>query len=89
VTARVQLQKKTSASASGAQVISSQLPCRTERLTKKREREREMREVVRDTTFRVRKTESIFPVLKIPRQCPLVLLVEASNIIGIRFYLFI
>jgi hypothetical protein len=36
-----------------------------------------------------RKKESIFPVLKVPRQCPLVLLAEAAHFIGIRFYLFI
>jgi hypothetical protein len=46
---------------------------------------------VRDTTFGggARKKEFIFPVLKVPRQCPLVLLVEAAHLIGIRFYLFI
>jgi hypothetical protein len=50
-------------------------------------REREMGEVVRDTTtFRARKKKSIFPVLKVPRQCPLVLLVEEMHIIGIRFF---
>jgi hypothetical protein len=43
---------------------------------------------VKDTTFRVRKKESIFPVLKVPRQCPLVHLVEAAHFIGIRFYFF-
>jgi hypothetical protein len=32
------------------------------------------------------KKESIFPVLKVPRQCPLVLLVEAAHMIGIRFF---
>jgi hypothetical protein len=46
-------------------------------------------EVVKDTTFRVRKEESTFPVLKVPRQCPLVLLVEAAHLIGIRLYIFI
>jgi hypothetical protein len=55
-----------------------------------REREREERngEVVRDTTFwgGVRKKETISPVLKVSRQCPLVLLVEAAHIIGIRFF---
>jgi hypothetical protein len=30
----------------------------------------------------VRKKESVFPVLKVPRQCPLVLVVEAAHIIG-------
>jgi hypothetical protein len=47
---------------------------------------------VKDTTFggKVRKKESIFPVYKVPRQCPLVLLVEAAHIIKIKFiYLFI
>jgi hypothetical protein len=37
----------------------------------------------------VRKKETIFPVLKVPRQCPLVLLVEAAHIIGIRFFIII
>jgi hypothetical protein len=45
-------------------------------------------EVVKNTTFRVRKKESIFPVLKVSRQCPLVLLVDAAHFMGIRFYLF-
>jgi hypothetical protein len=31
----------------------------------------------------VGKKESIFPVLKVPRQCPLVFLVEAAHMIGI------
>jgi hypothetical protein len=57
-----------------------------------REREREERngEVVRDTTFwgGVRKKETIFPVLKAPRQCPLVLLVDAAHMIGIRLFFF-
>jgi hypothetical protein len=35
----------------------------------------------------VRKKESIFPVLKVPRQYPLVLLVEAAHIIGTRFFI--
>jgi hypothetical protein len=52
------------------------------------ERERSGK-VVRDTTFRVRERESIYPDEKAPRQCPLVLLVEATHLIGIRFYLFI
>jgi hypothetical protein len=44
---------------------------------------------VRDTRFwgGVRKKETIFPVLKVPRQCPLVLLVEAAHTIGIRFFI--
>jgi hypothetical protein len=33
-----------------------------------------------------RKKETIFPVLKVPRQWPLVLLVEAAHVIGIRFF---
>jgi hypothetical protein len=33
----------------------------------------------------IRKKESIFTVLKVPRQCPLVLLVEAVYMIGTRF----
>jgi hypothetical protein len=37
----------------------------------------------------VRKKESIFPVWKVPRQCPLVLLVEASYIIRIIFIIII
>jgi hypothetical protein len=45
--------------------------------------------VVRDTTLGSKKKETIFPVLKVPRQCPLVLLVEAAYMIGIRFLLFL
>jgi hypothetical protein len=57
---------------------------------RERERERERRESSSERyTYRVRKKESIFLVLKVPRQCPLVLLVEAAHLIGIRFYLFI
>jgi hypothetical protein len=37
----------------------------------------------------VRKKETIFPVLKVPRQCPLVLLVEAAHMVGIRFFIII
>jgi hypothetical protein len=29
--------------------------------------------------------EMIYPVLKVPRQCPLVLLAEVMNVIGIHF----
>jgi hypothetical protein len=58
---------------------------------REREREREERngEVVRDTRFwgGVRKKETIFPVLKVPRQCPLVLLVEGAHMVGIRFFI--
>jgi hypothetical protein len=47
----------------------------------KRERERErrdkVREVARETIFKGEEKETFFsPVLKVPRQCPLVLLVE-------------
>jgi hypothetical protein len=46
--------------------------------TRRRNKERSG-EVLRNTTLGgVRKKESIFPVLKIPRQCPLVLLVNGS-----------
>jgi hypothetical protein len=62
---------------------------RTEHADTGKAREERSGKVVRDTTFRVRKKESIFPVLKVPRQCPLVLLVEAAHLIGIRFCLFI
>jgi hypothetical protein len=31
--------------------------------------------------------ESIFPVLKVPRQCPLVLLVEVRHMIGINYFM--
>jgi hypothetical protein len=30
--------------------------------------------------------KTISPVLKVPRQCPLVLLAEVMNMIGINFY---
>jgi hypothetical protein len=33
-------------------------------------------EVVRDTTFKRREKHFLSPILKVPRQCPLVLLVE-------------
>jgi hypothetical protein len=42
---------------------------------------------MRDTTFGVGEYENIFPILKVPRQCPLVLLVEATHMIGINFYM--
>jgi hypothetical protein len=35
----------------------------------------------------VRKKETIFPVFKVPRQCPLILPVEAAHMIGIRFFI--
>jgi hypothetical protein len=35
----------------------------------------------------VRKKETIYPGLKVPRQCPLVLLVEAAHMTGIRFFI--
>jgi hypothetical protein len=55
-----------------------------------REREKKKKEVggsVRHYMWGggVRKKEPIFPVLKVPRQCPLVLLVEAAHVNGIRF----
>jgi hypothetical protein len=37
----------------------------------------------------VREKETIFPVLKVPRQCPLVLLIETAHMIGIRFFIII
>jgi hypothetical protein len=43
------------------------------RETEKRERKKESGEVLRDTTFRGEQ-EIIYPVLKVPRQCPFVLL---------------
>jgi hypothetical protein len=45
----------------------------------RRRRRKRSGAVVRDTTFRVIKKESIFPVLKVPRPCPLVLLIEAAH----------
>jgi hypothetical protein len=41
----------------------------------------------RETTLRRGEQETISPVLKVPRQCPLVLLVEAIHMIGINFYI--
>jgi hypothetical protein len=35
----------------------------------------------------VRKKETIFPVLMVPRQCQLILLVEAAHMIEIRFFI--
>jgi hypothetical protein len=40
---------------------------------------------VRDTTFG--RQGNISPVLKVPRQCPLVLLVEAMRMTGIHFFM--
>jgi hypothetical protein len=61
--------------------------------TRERGRERESErsgEVVRDTIFGGSKKERIYmSVLKVPRQCPLVLLVEAAHMIGIRFIIII
>jgi hypothetical protein len=52
-----------------------------------REREREKRTlglgVVRDITVLRRVTEKKFVVLEVPRQCPLVLLVEVRLVCGI------
>jgi hypothetical protein len=45
-------------------------------LNPKRERKRKWRGVVRDTTFNEEK--EIFPTMKVPRQCPLVLLVKVG-----------
>jgi hypothetical protein len=50
----------------------------------KRERERESGEEVRETTF-AEGQNIIFSVLKVPRQCPPALLVEAMHMIGINF----
>jgi hypothetical protein len=52
-------------------------------LERERERERGSGKVVRDTTFG--RQETITPILKVPRQCPLVLLVEVMRLIGINF----
>jgi hypothetical protein len=35
----------------------------------------------------VRKKGTIFPVVKVPRQCPLVLLVEAAHLIGMKVFM--
>jgi hypothetical protein len=45
---------------------------------------RESGVVVRDTTFREGCQETISPVPKVPRQCPLVLLKEVMHMIGIN-----
>jgi hypothetical protein len=57
-------------------------------LKPKREREREERKVgwvVRDTTFNRRGKKAKFAAMKVPRQCPLVLLVKVSWIGGKTF----
>jgi hypothetical protein len=49
--------------------------------------EKESGEVVRETTFVGRRgQETVSPVLKVPRQCPLVLLVVIMHMIGINFF---
>jgi hypothetical protein len=56
------------------------------RSTGKRE-EKESGAVVRDTRFGgVGGQETISPLLKVPRQCPLVLLAEVMHMIGTNFY---
>jgi hypothetical protein len=45
--------------------------------------EKESGEIVRDTVFWGQ--ETTFPVLKVPRQCPLVLLVQVMHMMGINF----
>jgi hypothetical protein len=52
---------------------------------KRREEKRREEKVVRDTTLG-REQQIISPVLKAPRQCTLVLLVEEMHTIGIKFY---
>jgi hypothetical protein len=52
---------------------------------RERERERESCMVERDIIFVGQ--EIISPVLKVPRQCPLVLLVEVIHMIGINFFI--
>jgi hypothetical protein len=54
-------------------MFTSALPGNRKR--REEEKEKEVGEVVRDTTLRGRGHETISPVLKVPRQCPLVLLV--------------
>jgi hypothetical protein len=57
------------------------------RREEKRREEKESGEVVRDTTFLGGGgQETIIPVLKVPRQCSLVLLVEVMHMIGINFF---
>jgi hypothetical protein len=49
--------------------------------------EKETGDTVGDTTLGGRgEQKTIFPVLKVPRQCPLVLLVEIMHMFGINFY---
>jgi hypothetical protein len=49
----------------------------------KRERERENGEILRDITFGGEQ-ETVSQVLKVPRQCSLVLLLEVIRMIGIN-----
>jgi hypothetical protein len=51
---------------------------------RERRGEKESGEVVRDTTLG-RGQEIVSPVLKVSRQCPLVLLVDVMHMIGINF----
>jgi hypothetical protein len=46
---------------------------------------KERGEIVRDTIF-VWGEETIYPVLKVPRQCSLVLLVEVTHMVGINVF---
>jgi hypothetical protein len=48
-------------------------------------KKKESGELVRETTFGGKKI--LFPISKVPRQCPLVLLVEVLHMIGINFYM--
>jgi hypothetical protein len=48
--------------------------------------EKESGEVVRDTVFGG-KQENIYPVLMVPRQCPLFFLVEVMHMIGINLFI--
>jgi hypothetical protein len=52
---------------------------------RREEKRREGGEVMRDTTFEGGQ-ETISAVLKVPRQCSLVLLVQVTHMIGINFY---
>jgi hypothetical protein len=42
---------------------------------------------VRDSVCGAPEQGTIFPVLKVPRQCPLVLLAEVMHVKGINFYM--
>jgi hypothetical protein len=63
---------------------------RNTQIQRERERRKKWGSTERHYILRgVRKKETIFPVLKVPRQCPLVLLVEAAHMIGIRFFIYL